>query len=123
MGGRLAVTGAAGRPPPTIRHPPPTLRSTRLGYAFVLPTLAFLVLFNVFPLVYNLVLGFTNAKLSGGAWQWVGGWNYGRVFSKPEFAAALRTTGAFVACAVAAELALGFVLALALAGRFRGKTV
>ncbi len=96
--------------------------SRGLGYAFVLPTLAFLVLFNVFPLVYNLVLGFTNYRLSGSTWEWVGGLNYSRVFAKPEYAAALRTTGLFVVCAVAAELTLGFVLALALTRPFRGKS-
>lgn len=96
--------------------------SRGLGYAFVAPTLAFLVLFNLFPLLYNVVLSFTNAKLTGGAWQWVGGTNYARVFAKEEYWAAMRTTGAFVGCAVGIELALGFALALALRDRFPGKS-
>src|SRR3954470_10582690 len=95
-----------------------------LGYAFVAPTLAFLVLFNVYPLLYNVVLSFTDAKLSGGEWGWVGGANYARVFAgnHPEYARALRVTGSFVACAVTIELLLGFALALALQRPFRGKT-
>jgi multiple sugar transport system permease protein len=95
-----------------------------LGYAFVAPTLAFLVLFNVYPLLYNVVLSFTDAKMSGGGWEWLGGTNYGRVFADnhPEYARALRTTGLFVACAVSIELLLGFALALALKRPFRGKT-
>jgi len=93
----------------------------RLGYAFVAPTLLFLVAFNVFPLVYNLVLGFTNAELVGSGAEWRGTANYARVFEDPGFAQALRRTGLFVGCAVTIELALGFAVALALRERFRGR--
>lgn len=97
-----------------------------LKWSLVAPTLVLLIAFNVFPLLYNVVLSFTNADLTGGAWEWVGGRNYATVFSERSFAAkygaALRTTGLFVVCAVAIELVLGFVLALALARPFRGKT-
>lgn len=97
-----------------------------LAWGFVAPTLALLVAFNLFPLLWNVVLSFTNADLSGGPWEWVGGRNYASVFSDRAFAAkygaALRTTGAFTLAAVAIELALGFALALALRRDFRGKT-
>lgn len=98
-----------------------------MKYGFVLPALLLLVAFNVFPLLSNIVLSFTNADLSGGAWEWVGGKNYATIFSEARYAAkygqALRTTGLFVVCAVGLELVLGFVVALALKERFRGKTV
>ena len=93
----------------------------RLGIAFVAPTLAFLIAFNVFPLLYNLVLGFTNAELVGGGWQWRGTANYARVFADAEFAGAVRRTALFVFCSVGLELALGFAVALALRERFRGR--
>jgi multiple sugar transport system permease protein len=95
-------------------------RYLKLG--FVGPTLCFLVAFNVFPLLYNVVLGFTNAELVGGSPRWVGGANYARIFADPLFAAAMRRTAVFVAGAVAAELVLGFALALALVRPFRGKS-
>jgi multiple sugar transport system permease protein len=95
----------------------------RLGYAFVAPTLLFLVAFNVFPLLYNVVLGFTDAELIGSGWEWRGTANYGRVFGAPEFAAAVRRTALFVGCVVSIELALGFGVALALRARFRGRDV
>ncbi|NOT31694.1 MAG: sugar ABC transporter permease [Planctomycetes bacterium] len=98
-------------------------RREMLGYAFVAPTLVFLVAFNVFPLAYNLVLGFTDAELVARGFEWRGTANYGRVFADPEFAQALRRTGLFVASAVAIELVLGFVVALALRARFRGRDV
>lgn len=95
----------------------------RLGWAFVLPALIFLVIFNVYPLFSNVVLGFTNAELTGGTSKWVGGRNFHRVFSDGKYAAAMRTTALFTVAAVAIELALGFVLALALHRDFKGKTV
>jgi multiple sugar transport system permease protein len=96
-------------------------RGGRLGYAFVAPTLVFLIAFNVFPLAYNLVLGFTDAELVGNGWTWRGTANYARVFADPEFAHAVRRTALFVALAVTLELALGFAVALALRARFRGR--
>ncbi len=99
------------------------LRGDRLTkYGFVAPTLIFLIAFNVFPLFYNIVLGFTNADLLGGELQAVGGRNFGKVFGDPQFAQAIRTTGLFVFGAVTTELFLGFLLALALHRGFRGKT-
>jgi len=92
-----------------------------LRLAFVGPTLLFLVAFNVFPLAYNVVLGFTDAELVRRGWEWHGGASYARLFADPEFAEAVRRTGLFVLMAVAIELALGFGVALALRRRFRGR--
>ena len=104
--------------------------SPAITWAFVGPALALLVAFNVFPLLWNLVLSFTDADLSGGTWQWVGWRWYGRIFAGAEagpqyalYANALRTTALFTGLAVAIELVLGFGLALALKDRFRGKTL
>ncbi len=47
--------------------------------------------------------------------------NYAFLFRAPQYAAALRTTALFVTLAVAAELILGFALALCLKDRFRLK--
>ena len=94
----------------------------RLGWAFVLPALIFLIVFNVYPLCSNIVFGFTNVELTGGAWDWVGGRNFHRVFSDAKYAEALRTTALFMLTAVACELLLGFGLALALHRDFVGKT-
>ena len=92
-----------------------------LKWAFVGPALLFLVAFNVFPLLYNVVLGFTNAELLGSGSEGVGGANYARVFSDPRFAGAVRLTATFVVSAVGLELLLGFAVALALQGEVRGK--
>ena len=98
-------------------------RSGWLKLGFVGPTLAFLIAFNLFPLCYNVGLSFTDSDLSGGQRRWVGLDNYRTVFGQERFSASLRTTGLFAAAAVAAELALGFVLALALSGTMRGTRI
>ncbi|MBI3819510.1 MAG: sugar ABC transporter permease [Planctomycetes bacterium] len=92
-----------------------------MKWALVAPVLLLLITFNVFPLLYNIVLSFTNAELVGSGSRTVGGANYGRVFADPQFAGALRRTALFVTCAVGAELLLGFSVALALQRAFRGK--
>jgi multiple sugar transport system permease protein len=82
-----------------------------------------LVAFNVFPLFRNIALSFTSAELVGDSSRFVGGAHYARVFSDPQFAAALRRTAVFVLLAVGIELAIGFALALALRRDFKLKTL
>jgi multiple sugar transport system permease protein len=94
-----------------------------MKYGFVAPVLVLLIGLNVFPLCYNVVLSFSNAEISGGDWQFIGTRNYARVFSDPQYAAAIRLTAFFVVCAVTVELLLGFGLALGLRGRFPARPV
>lgn len=94
---------------------------TGIAWALVGPTLILLIAFNVFPLLYNVVLSFTNRELVGDGSRNVGAANYARVFGDPLFAGALRRTALFVVCAVGAELVLGFALALALVRDFKLK--
>ncbi len=95
----------------------------RLKFAFVGPTLVLLVLFNVFPLLFNVALSFTNAELIGPEHALVGSVNYTRIFSDPRFAEAIRRTALFVALAVGIELFVGFSLALAIRREFCGKAI
>ena len=97
-------------------------RGGALKWSLVGPTLALLVAFNVFPLLWNVVLSFTNAELVGGEARGIGGANFTRVFTDPRFAGALRRTALFVVLAVSIELVIGFALALAMRRSFRGKT-
>lgn len=97
--------------------------NTSLGWKFVAPALALLVALNVYPLLSNIVLSFTNAELSGGGWGWVGFANFKAVFTEPRYLAALNTTAVFTAIAVGVELLLGFLAALALHRSFTGRSV
>jgi multiple sugar transport system permease protein len=97
--------------------------SRRLGWAFVLPALIVLLAMNVFPLVFNVYLSFTNADLSGAATRAVGVHNYALVFGDGRYADPLTTTALFVFFSVSIELVLGYVLALALRDHIPGKPV
>ena len=76
---------------------------------------------NVFPLVFNIYLSFTNADLSGIATQNIGTRNYAVVFAEGRYADALTNTALFVFLSVSIELVLGYALALALRDRLPGK--
>ena len=89
-----------------------------LRYVFVAPALVLLIAVNIFPLLYSIVLSFTNADLVGSDAAWVGVFNYKIVFKFAKYGQALRTTALFVFLAVTCELLLGFGLAYALRDRF-----
>ncbi len=101
----------------------PGRRRDWMQWGFVGPALLLLVAMNVFPLIYSILLSFTNADLVGGEWKFIGGLNYKFVFKFAKYGQALRTSALFVFSAVAIELFVGFALALALVDRFRGKTL
>jgi multiple sugar transport system permease protein len=73
-----------------------------------------LLAMNIFPLIFNIYLSFTNADLSGGATRTIGIHNYSLVFGDGRYADPLTTTALFVLLSVSIELVLGYVLALAL---------
>lgn len=96
--------------------------NSHLKYAFVGPALIVLIGLNVFPLVYNIYLSFTDAELSGGIVNWVGSANFTRVFDDPRYGDAIRTTALFVFLAVSIELVLGYTIALCIRSDFAGKS-
>lgn len=111
---------------PSFPRQPQTLdavKQAHLKYAFVGPALIVLIALNVFPLLFNIWLSFTDAELSSATSTWIGSSNFTRVFDEPRYAEAIRTTGYFVAAAVSIELLLGYTLAFCLQGAFRGKPV
>jgi multiple sugar transport system permease protein len=92
-----------------------------LGLGFVAPALTVLLAMNIFPLVFNVYLSFTNADLSGVTTRNIGTRNYAVVFAEGRYADALTNTALFVFLSVSIELVLGYVLALALRDRLPGK--
>lgn len=94
-----------------------------MKWGFIAPVLIFLIAFNVFPLLYNVVLSFSNSRLTSTEYELIGTANYARLFEKEQYAAAIRTTALFVGVAVLVELVLGFLLALSLHKHFRGKSL
>ncbi|EAV40983.1 putative sugar uptake ABC transporter permease protein [Stappia aggregata IAM 12614] len=97
------------------------------GFDTVLVTLAlgYLVLFSGFPLVYNLVMSFQEVDLFSLASfdrPYVGLDNYTDVLSRPETWGIFLNTVKFVGISVAAQLSIGFALAMFFQQNFPGST-
>jgi multiple sugar transport system permease protein len=97
--------------------------SALMGWGFVSPALLLLLGMNLFPLIFNVYLSFTDADLSGGAMRMIGGHNYTVLFGEARYAEALTLTAFFVLVSVSIELLLGFALALAMRDHIPGKSV
>jgi multiple sugar transport system permease protein len=97
------------------------------GFDTILVTLAlgYLVLFSGFPLVYNFVMSFQEVDLfSLGSFDrpYVGLDNYVDVLSRPEAWGIFLNTVKFVGISVAAQLSIGFALAMFFQQNFPGST-
>lgn len=103
------------------------LRTNRMAYLFVLPSLAVILLTVLFPLAYNVVLSFTNMSLTNlRDWQVIGVANYGSMFTGAgagKFRYVLLLTIVWTAVNVAFHVSLGVLLAVVLNGPVRGKAI
>jgi multiple sugar transport system permease protein len=63
----------------------------RFAALFLLPALALLLVFRVFPLLWGFVLSFTNTNATGQS-EWVGIANYLRAAEDPNFRASITNT-------------------------------
>lgn len=91
-------------------------REKRGFFQFVSPSLVFLIVMVIFPLVYSFyvsLLGWYPTKPSLGV-PFVGLSNYLKVARSTDFWNALRVTFLFVVCAVTVETVLGLLVAIAL---------
>ncbi len=82
---------------------------------FVIPTVAFLIIFNVFPLIYSLGFSFTDFRASSkAAVNFVGLKNYTDVLADPVIWRSFATTLWYVIVSVAGQFVVGFGMALLL---------
>jgi multiple sugar transport system permease protein len=82
---------------------------------FIIPTIAFLIVFNIFPLIYSLGFSFTEyrASLNRPA-VFVGLQNYRELLSDPGVWANFTITAQYVIVSVGGQMIVGFGLALLL---------
>ncbi len=101
------------------------MRSNRLGWILLAPTLVILFLFGVVPFLYVLWLSFHqwNPFAVDPTIVYNGAQNFRRLVFDEAFLASLGVTCAFVFFAVVSELILGYVLATAFLKDFPGKAV
>jgi multiple sugar transport system permease protein len=82
---------------------------------FIIPTVAFLIIFNVFPLLYSLWFSFTDFRASSRASaNFVGFENYAAILADPVIWRTFSTTMWYVIVSVTGQFIVGFGLALLL---------
>ncbi len=86
---------------------------------FIVPTIAFLILFNVFPLLYSLGYSFTDfrASVSEPA-RFIGLRNYRELLSDPNVWRSFVVTAKYVIVSVGGQVLVGFGLAMLLNRKF-----
>lgn len=100
------------------------LSDAALKRLFLWPTLALLIAFNIFPLLYSLYLSFTDySAISTRPPVWVGLQNYRDILNDNQLWIYFRNTGRYVVLSVALETLVGFGLALLLRRKFRGSGI
>ncbi len=98
------------------------LSDRTVAWLFIGPTLALLLAINIFPLIWNIYLSFTNfyASHPDRPVRWLGIRNYARILSREEVWGSMQATAHFVFWSILIQSLLGFALAWFLNRRFRG---
>ena len=83
--------------------------------AFILPTLAFLIIFNIFPLIYSLGYSFYDYSAAGNSPPvFVGLQNYRELLENPYVWGNFTVTAKYVIISVGGQVIVGFGIALLL---------
>lgn len=91
------------------------------GYLFSLPALIIFALFMIYPLIYGFIISL-NQWDGLGEKTFIGFENYTTLFQDQQFWQALSHNGIIAVVIVAGKVILGLLIALMLAGKFRGVT-
>jgi len=82
---------------------------------FIIPTILFLIIFNIFPLLYSLYYSFTDFRASTNApANWVGLANYRELLNDPFIWTNFAITAKYVIVSVAGQVIVGFGVAMLL---------
>ena len=82
------------------------------GFAITAPSILLLLLLFLFPIVYSLVLSFTNYNYVKGTGAFVGFRNYVTAFSDPDFLNSLKVTFLISIISVIVQFIFGILLSL-----------
>ncbi|GAA3312018.1 carbohydrate ABC transporter permease [Arthrobacter ramosus] len=96
-------------------------RDARIGFLFLLPLLAGLLVFRFYGFGYNVWLSFNNAGAFGSA-RFTGLDNYTRMFSDSQLGIALINTFKFTVVIAPTVVIVSLLCAVLMQGRFRGAT-
>lgn len=89
---------------------------------FIYPTIILLIVINIFPLLYSLILSFADySAVSGKPPDWIGLRNYRELLHDRHVWESLSVTLKYVFISVAGQMGLGFGLALLINRKFPAK--
>lgn len=112
---------STGSPHPPRRTPKRWNRMAVFGLLFVLPAGLYVVIFQLIPVIYGLVLSFTSySPLSRQGPEFTGVDNYADLLTDGDFANALLVTGRYVLQVLPITVVLALLLALLVNRPFRG---
>lgn len=97
-------------------------RHRLIGFAFAIPAIIFLVVFVLYPVVYNVYLSFTNTSLIKKTSSFVWFDNYARMFSNKLFKMYFWNTCKWTFWSVLGQLLLGLAIALLITRPMKGGT-
>ena len=91
-----------------------------LGFLFILPTILLLLIFILYPVISNLWLSFTDARLMKSEYEFIGIENYVKLFSNKMFLTYTWNTVVWTVGSVIGQLVLGLGLALLINRNMKG---
>ncbi len=97
-------------------------RHKLIGFAFAIPVVVFLLMFVLYPVLYNVWLSFTDASLIKKTTNFVGIQNYIKIFSNKLFLKYFWNTCKWTFWSVVGQLLLGLGIALIIARPMKGGT-
>jgi multiple sugar transport system permease protein len=107
---RLSGNGGDGRPgDPPGGHP---LHARRDVLILLVPTVLYLIVFSIFPLLYSLGISFFDWSQTTRSFTFIGLENYQRLIADPVFLQSAGNTAIMVGLGVLIQVVLGVALAL-----------
>lgn len=83
-------------------------------YTFLLPAILFVLLFMLYPILYNIIISFQDVTITNinGEKNFVKFENYREVLTNPTFLIALKNTLIYTTACIVFQFSIGFLLAL-----------
>ena len=101
--------------PRSARQPPRGWSDIAIRNLFIIPTIVFLIVFNIFPLIYSLGYSFTDFRASvNEPVNFVGLRNYRELLADPNIWRNFTVTAKYVVVSVTGQVVVGFGLAMLL---------
>ena len=102
------------------------LSNETVGYLYVLPAVIFILLFVLYPVVYNILISLQKYDIStfqSGIREFIGFENYKSIFSDTLFISSVSNTFIYTIICIVFQLGIGFLLALFFNKKFPGANI